>query len=133
MTLTATLERKRAILEQKKQKRNKAAADLAILEKNEVEAREKHYKSVTNKVVWFALSQPVKLITRENGQIKVTIDHAATRRLRNRVIDIADMIDEPRHPADILDALIEFLVAEKARLSCRDGRYGRPRDEGEGR
>lgn len=133
MTLTASIERKRAELERKKQQRNKAIQELVSLEKKEVDAREKQYKSIANKVAWYCLSQPVKVFTTRNGQRVLTIDQAATRRLRSRVIAIAEMIDEPRHPGDVLDALIEFLQDEKARLTCTDKRYGRPPREGDGR
>lgn len=133
MTSPASLERKRAELERKKQQRDKAVLALAELEKKEGREREKQYKSIANKVAWYALSQPVKVFTTRNGQRALTIDQAATRRIRSRVIAIAEMIDEPRHPGDVLDALIEFLQDEKARLTCTDKRYGRPRNAGDGR
>lgn len=133
MTSMASIERKRAELEKKKQQRNKAVAELAELEKRQGQEREKMYRRVANKVAWYALSQPVKVFTVKGGQRVLTIDQAATWKLRARVIAIARMINENRHPGDILDALIEFLVAEKARLTCADKRYGRPPQEGEGR
>jgi|GEM_PF-5607717 len=133
MTSTASLAKKRATLELKKQQRNKAVAELAELEKKEGREREKLYRKVANKVAWYALSQPVKTFTTKNGQRVLTIDHAATWKLRGRVVAIAKMVNEPRHPEDILDALIMFLQDEKARLTCADGRYGRPPQEGDGR
>jgi hypothetical protein len=133
MTSTATLERKRTELAKKKQQRDKAALALEELEKKEGREREKLYRLVANKVAWYALSQPVKIFTTKDGQRVMTIDQAATWKLRGRVITIAKMINA-NHPAgDILDALIEFLKDEKARVTCADGLCGRPRDEGDGR
>jgi hypothetical protein len=134
MTSTvSSLQKKRAELEKKKQQRNKARQELAELEKKQGREREKMFKRVANKVAWSCLSQPVKVFTVKNGQRVLTIDNQATWKLRSRVIAIWKMINEPRHPADILDALIEFLKDEKARLTCQDGRYGRPQNEGDGR
>lgn len=133
MTSTATLERKRAELEAKKQQRDKAVLALAELEKRQGREREKLYRMVANKVAWYALSQPVKTFGTKNGQRIMMQDNQATWKLRSRVIAIAKMVNEGRHPEDILDALIEFLKDEKARLTCADGRYGRPPQEGDGR
>ncbi|NLT23078.1 MAG: hypothetical protein GXX82_08530 [Syntrophorhabdus sp.] len=128
-----SIQKKRAELEKKKQQRNKARQELAELEKKQGQEREKMFKRVANKVAWYALSQPVKVFATKNRQRVMAVDHAATWKLRARVIAIARMINEGRHPGDILDALIEFLKDEKARLTCADKRYGRPRDDGEGR
>lgn len=128
MTSTVSLQKKRAELEKKKQQRNKARQELAELEKKQGREREKMFKRVANKIAWYALSQPVKVFTTRNGQRVLTIDQAATWKLRSRVINIAKMINEPRAPEAILDALIAFLKDEKTRLTGRDGRYGRPRD-----
>lgn len=129
MTSMASLARKRAELERKKQQRDKAVLALAELEKKQGREREKLFTRVANKVAWYCLSQPVKVFATKNGQRVLTIDQAATWKLRARVIAIARMINENRHPADVLDALIEFLKDEKARLTCADGRYGRPPQE----
>jgi len=133
MTSTASLERKRATLELKKQQLAKALLSLSELEKKEGREREKLYRLVANKVAWYALSQPVKVFATKTGQRVMSIDNQATWKLRGRVISIAKMINA-NHPAgDILDELIAFLKDEKARLTCQDKRYGRPRNEGDGR
>ena len=128
-----SLERKRAILKDKKQQRDKALADLADLEKKEGREREKLYRLVANKVAWFALSQPVKVFAPKTGQRVMSIDNQATWKLRMRVIAIWKMINANRGIEEIMDELIAFLKDEKARLTCADGRYGRPRGEGDGR
>ncbi len=128
-----SIQKKRAELEKKKQQRNKARQELAELEKKQGREREKLFTRVANKVAWYALGQPVKVFTTKDGQRVMVVDSQATWKLRSRVIAIAKMVNDGRHPADILDALIEFLKDEKARLTCADKRYGRPRDDGEGR
>jgi len=133
MTSTASLERKRAALELKKQQRNKALLALTDLEKKEVEAHEKLYESIANKIAWYALSQPVKVFATKDGQRVMIVDNQATRKLRSRVLVVWKMI-KANHPVEeIMDALIEFLTAEKARLTGADKRYGRPPQGGDER
>lgn len=129
MTSTASLERKRAALKLKKQQRNEALLALSKLEEKEGREREKLYRLVTNKIAGYCLSQPVKVFTEKDGQRVMTVDNQATWKLRGKVIGIAKMI-KANHPVEeIMDALIEFLAAEKARLTGTDGRCGRPRDD----
>jgi len=105
----------------RKAKLAKAETELADLQENMAKEREKLYKRVVARVAKYALAEhPVLSFSlTKNGNKVLVPDMERTWQARQPVIRIAKMIKDRYPDADIMAALIEFLMAEGDRIGVR--------------
>lgn len=105
----------------RKAKLAKAEAELADLEKSRDAEREKLYRRVVARVAKYALAEhPVLSFSLDKKGNKVLLpDMERTWQARQPVIRIARMIKDHYPDADIMAALVEFLMAEGDRIGAR--------------